>query len=75
MCDMMWLYDCRVASADVWKVDSCASECRVGEAVGTVALISEVMTGAWTRRDLEKCCMCSEAGTNRTCCWLNVRNQ
>ena len=54
MCDMMWLYDCRVTSADVWKVDSCASECRVGEAVGTVALISEVMTGAWTRRDLEK---------------------
>lgn len=32
---------CMIASADVWKVDLCASECRVGEDFGTIALIPE----------------------------------
>lgn len=70
MCDTMWLYDCSIASVDVWKVDLCASECRVGEDFGTIALIPESdVWGLDQKRpgEVMECCMCSEAGTTRTC--------
>lgn len=70
MCDTMWLYDCTVTSADVWKLALCASECRVGEDFGTIALIPESDDWGLDQKrlgEVMECCTCSEAGTTRTC--------